>query len=114
MTDSDSGDAQNLLRQKRLARINQKGWEVAQRLSDALAKKEVDLSTLDLDLRAGPWVESKSERLRRYLDTINRARARLHTESYGRCDLCGAPFSSGQLDDTPWVDTCQTCAAAAR
>lgn len=94
----------------RLEHINKKGWAVAQKLMAVKARQNLDLSdikgaTMD-DLDEPPEV-----RLRRYLDQINRARARLQSGEYGSCLQCGAPFSAGQLDEMPWVELCAPCDA---
>jgi RNA polymerase-binding transcription factor DksA len=93
----------------RLAAIASKGWEVAERLATLKANKDFELSDItgpNLDLSA-----TKEERLRAYLDMIERARARLLASdgSYGRCQTCSYAFTEGELDETPWIEICAQC-----
>lgn len=95
----------------RLARINQKGLAVAQRLQQLKAGKEVNFEQLSDLTCSGPRL-TPEERLRQYLDQINRARTRLLEGSYGRCLQCKQEFLSAQLDEMPWVEHCRACEAS--
>lgn len=94
----------------RLEHINQKGWEVAQRLAKVKAGQNLRLEDIK-GLTADDVQETPEERLRRFLDQINAARTRLSTDDYGKCLQCGAPFQPAQLDEMPWVELCHGCAA---
>ena len=95
---------------ERLALINKKGWDVAQKLQELKARKNVSLSDFLKDDGGDPK-EPPEVRLRRFLDLINRARARLRDGPYGLCLECSAPFKPAQLDEMPWVELCHACAA---
>ncbi len=95
----------------RLSRINAKGFEVATKLAELKAGKDVSLGEIDvhglpLDKRR------KEERLRAFLETVNLARRRLNEGGYGHCLRCGEALSDGQLDEMPWVERCAGCEAA--
>jgi RNA polymerase-binding transcription factor DksA len=94
----------------RLQRINQKGWEVAQKLQSLKAGQDVSFAQLGKLFADGPR-ETPEERLRRYLDQINRARTRLQDGTYGHCSGCGKALAIPQLDEMPWVEYCRACAA---
>ncbi len=91
-----------------LARINQKGLEVATKLSELLAGKEVRLEDFELTGGEDPRV-SKEERLRGYLALVNRSRARLLDGSIGTCVSCGAELREAAIDETPWILRCAEC-----
>lgn len=94
---------------QRLALINKKGWEVAQKLQELKAKKNVSLTDFLKD--DGDAKEPPEVRLRRYLDLINRSRTRIQSGSYGLCLGCAKPFLDAELDEMPWVELCRTCSA---
>ena len=94
---------------QRLALINKKGWDVAQKLQELKARKNVSLSDFLKDM--GDDKESPEVRLRRYLDLINRSRGRIQNGPYGLCLSCGRPFLEAELDEMPWVELCRACAA---
>ena len=100
--------------QRRLSHIAKKGWEVAERLASLKSKQDFELSDI-----IDPTLEfsnSREERLRKYLDMIERARARLlaNNESYGRCLGCAAVFSDAVLDEQPWIEFCGDCHAVSQ
>jgi RNA polymerase-binding transcription factor DksA len=92
----------------RLERINAKGWDVAQKLAEFLAGKEVDFTELDL-FQLGAQKREKEERLRDFLAQINRARTRLMDDDYGLCLACGKAFDNAALNETPWLERCKEC-----
>jgi len=94
----------------RLKRINDKGWEVAQRLMKVKANQNLNLDDIK-GLKMDDTGETPEPRLRRFLDQINQARARLTGGDYGKCQRCGAPFSDPALDEMPWVELCRACDA---
>jgi RNA polymerase-binding transcription factor DksA len=53
------------------------------------------------------------ERLRAYLDHVERCRELLDADDdrYGRCYTCGVDLGVPALDEMPWADRCQECAA---
>jgi RNA polymerase-binding transcription factor DksA len=98
----------------RLRRINAKGLEIANKLAELLAGQDVRLS--DFELTGGEPGETKEQRLRRFLSSINAARTRLlgHSDAapYGECLACGVELPAGALDEMPWVERCPPCAAS--
>jgi len=105
---SDVDDAAR--RSLRLTRINQKGLEVATRLSDFKAGQNITLADMQvpgLDIEA----ISKEARIRAFLDLINASRTRLGTEAYGQCLACKCSLDALALDETPWLERCADCAA---
>jgi len=97
-------------RAERLRTINKKGWEVAQKLVEMKAKKEVTLEEL-ADLRGGKPGETPEERCHRFLNSINAARTRLQADQFGDCEDCGDAISDAALDQEPWMTQCSVCAA---
>ena len=88
-----------------------KGHEIAIKLADLKAGKEVRLIEL-ADLRQrGPLV-TPEQRLRQYLDLINARRKALEADdgSYGVCEMCDAALSEPELDMMPWATRCRNCA----
>lgn len=53
------------------------------------------------------------ERLRAYLDLIEARRRLIDSDDdrFGRCDQCGIDLGAAALDEMPWANTCQRCAA---
>ena len=98
-------------RSLRLKRINAKGLEVATRLSDLLANKDVTLA--DLEGLAELGRSQKEVRLRAYLDQINAARQRLLDGTPGVCLSCDVPLGDAVLDEQPWIERCSACLAHA-
>jgi RNA polymerase-binding transcription factor DksA len=101
--------SENDITAARLLTINKKGWAVAQKLIELKANQDVSLDDLG-NLYELNLVDKKEERLRRFLDLINSARARLLTKNYGFCLKCRAPFADAVLDEMPWVEVCPPCA----
>ena len=96
-------------RSLRLKRINAKGLEVATKLSDLLANKDVTLA--DLEGLTDLGRSQKEVRLRAYLDQINAARQRLLDGSFGACLSCDVPLGDAVLDEQPWLERCRVCSA---
>ena len=92
----------------RLERINAKGWDVAEKLAEFMAGKEVDFAELDLFQLGAPKRE-KEQRLRDFLAQINRARNRLSEGPYGMCLACGKTLDDGTLNEAPWQERCNDC-----
>ncbi len=76
-----------------------KGAEVAKKLEDLLAHKEVDLSQGIL----GSAVPDHDDalRLRRFLELIDR---RIKAARFGRCTVCEERLPEATLDETPWLE----------
>lgn len=103
-------DSQKEQLRKRLLR---KGGEIAKKLADVLAGKDVRLVELaDLRGRGRPLV-SPEQKLRAYLDLINERRKALEADdgTYGVCEICEAPLSWAELDQMPWATRCRECAS---
>ena len=100
-------------KEQRRARINQKGWEVYQRITALRAGQDASLADLDLD-GIGQVGESRIERLERFLAQINAARTRLESPEYGQCLGCGGALGDAALDELPWAEFCQACDANKR
>ena len=91
----------------RLKRINQKGLEVATKLAELMANKDVTLADFEGGVELGR--ADKEIRLRAFLTRINSARERLLSGTYGVCDDCPTPYSDAALDEQPWRDRCSSC-----
>lgn len=99
----------------RLERINKKGLEVATKLAELKAGKDVSLKDFGLVMDKEDTVEKKERRLRAFLDQINASRTRLNAGdegNYGKCLACGTEFDDPTLDETPWIERCGDCVAA--
>jgi RNA polymerase-binding transcription factor DksA len=94
-------------------RVLDKGAEIAKKLAFALAGLEVDLNTLKLPEEKEPGL-TPVEKLRRYLDLLERSRRSFDDGTWGRCVSCGTVLTLVQLDAMPWAEHCQKCAAAGR
>ena len=92
-------------------RLLKKGSELAERLSELLAGKQVRLE--ELLPRGGKPGETPIERLRRFMAIIDGALGRVRAGTYGRCEQCQAPLPFAHLEQVPWIDTCQACARQA-
>ena len=91
----------------RLKRINQKGLEVATKLAELMADKDVTLADFEGGVVLGR--ADKEIRLRAFLTRINAARQRLLSGTYGVCEYCTTPHSEAALDEQPWLDRCSSC-----
>jgi hypothetical protein len=78
-----------------------KGQDVARLLEEMLAGKEVDLGGVPL-LAAS----DEEQRLRQFLDLIDRGIKRTGTDKYGRCAVCGDALAAAVLDEQPWSERC--------
>jgi RNA polymerase-binding transcription factor DksA len=94
--------------QRRLKRIQDKGWEVAQRIAALKAGENIRISDME-GLLTSPVGETPEEKLRAWLDAINRARTRIEEERYGQCLVCDLPIRQEALDEIPWQETCARC-----
>jgi RNA polymerase-binding transcription factor DksA len=83
-----------------------KGAELNEKLVQLLGGSPVDVNRLPGISRPG---EQPSERLRRFLDLVDRKIQAIRSGSYGRCDRCGAALSFVELEQMPWADLCRRC-----
>ena len=90
------------------SRLMAKGQNVASRLAEVLAGKDINLSALgDNNVkRLRP-----EERLRAFLDLINRKRQTLDNSpnDFGRCEACNADLGLVALQEMPWAERCREC-----
>src|SRR4051812_21889744 len=84
-----------------------KGAEINEKLVALLNGKQVNIME---QLKPG---ETKEERLRRFLKLIDDQLVRIRQGTYGKCEKCGDSLPFAHLQEAPWIDTCQACAAAA-
>jgi RNA polymerase-binding transcription factor DksA len=85
-----------------------KGQDVAEQLEALLAGKEVDLTSLPVPATGG---ETPEQRLRSFLDQIDRAIKAFDTDAFGRCEVCGVNLSRSALQRQPWLASCPSHAA---
>jgi RNA polymerase-binding transcription factor DksA len=91
------------LRRKLLA----KGRDLAQELSELMAGLKPKATDL---LEAKPG-ETRIERVRRYLDLVDRKIKAVAAGRYGLCDSCATPIPLVQLNELPWLERCAGCRA---
>jgi len=80
-----------------------KGREVASKLEEILAGKNVTLSTMKLPWEEKPG-ERKEERLRRFLDHLMKRMRSVQHPRFGYDPERGAFLSVPELDEMPWID----------
>ena len=79
-----------------------KGAGIAALLEQLLSGKEVDLGAGIPELGA----TGKEQRLRRFLELIDRGVKRASTDRFGRCAVCGDALLQAVLDAQPWTERC--------
>jgi hypothetical protein len=84
-----------------------KGAEINAELTGLLNGQKVSVEAL---LGAGKPGESPIERLRRFLALVDGRIQAIRAGSYGRCITCGDGLPFAELEQIPWIDTCQSCA----
>lgn len=84
-----------------------KGADINAQLVELLSGRDVDTTKLPSITKPG---ERPAERLRRFLDLIDRRLHQIKNGSYGRCDKCDQPIPFESLEQMPWADVCQGCA----
>lgn len=89
-----------------------KGAEVAAKLADLLAGKDVRLSEVQGVKGLGDR-HKLEDRLRAFLDHLAARRALLASgdPAFGQCAECGEPMTVAELDEMPWATHCPRCAA---
>ncbi len=99
-------------REVRAALLRRLG-EVAEKIERLLAGQDVDLSDMKLPQEADELPEPPLERVRRFMRLLQAALARLDRGEAGSCLRCGSPLGALELRETPWADTCRSCAGGA-
>jgi RNA polymerase-binding transcription factor DksA len=82
-----------------------KGAEINEKLVALLNGKQINIME---PLKPG---ETKEERLRRFLKLIDDQLVAIRNKTYGKCVRCGDGLPFVHLEQIPWIDTCQVCAA---
>jgi len=97
------GATRELLRRALLHR----GATLAQLLGDVLSGKDRALALLSLGVDR-PGIRPE-EALRKALEEVEMRRRLLVAgdDRFGRCDVCGVPFTTAALIELPWADRCQ-------
>jgi RNA polymerase-binding transcription factor DksA len=90
-------------------RLLAKGRDLAEQLAALMAGLSPRATDL-LDAKPG---ETKIEKVRRYLDLVDRKIKAIAAGSYGHCEGCDAPFPYAVLAELPWIARCPTCSAPA-
>lgn len=85
-----------------------KGAEINEKLTQALAGEKVSIPMVD-----GKKGETPIERLRRFMRIVDEQLQAIARGSYGKCVTCGDGLPYEQLEQVPWIDTCQSCAKKA-
>lgn len=80
-----------------------KGQEIAKRLEDILAGKEVSLDDFPLFAKGEP-AESPERRLRRYFDQVMRSLRAVDRPRFGLDPVRGTYLPIAALDETPWIE----------
>ena len=91
-------------------RLLRKGGELAAILAELLAGERPDVMRL---LGRGKPGETPIERTRRFLRLVDERLQAVHAGTYGRCVQCGDGLPFAQLEQAPWIDTCEACARKA-
>lgn len=84
-----------------------KGAEINVKLTALLNNQRVSIDDL---LHAKPG-ETPIERLRRFMKLIDDNLKKIREGTYGKCETCGDALPFAHLEQVPWIDTCQKCAA---
>ncbi len=86
---------------------------------DQLTKPATDTGDISFGKRVGDGTSIAVERITQVaahdglqvmLAEIDRAIAKVHGGTYGRCDACGAAIAPGRLEVRPWSTHCVDCA----
>jgi RNA polymerase-binding transcription factor DksA len=85
-----------------------KGAEINEKLTRLLNHQTVDVGEL---LGGGQPGETPIERLRRFMAIIDARLVAIREGRYGICEQCGDGLPFSHLEQIPWLDTCQRCAA---
>ncbi len=85
-----------------------KGSEVNEKLVQLLNNQNPTI----MDIIEGRPGETKIERLRRWLNLIDKKIKAIPKGEYGKCEQCGAELTFTGLQQVPWAEVCPTCASA--
>ena len=64
-----------------------------------------------MDLIAGQPGETKIERLRRWLNLVDKQIKAIPKGEYGKCGSCAAELTYEGLTQVPWAEMCPACAS---
>jgi RNA polymerase-binding transcription factor DksA len=90
-------------------RLLKKGSEINEELTNLMSGKRMRLAEGEIPV-AKPG-ETPIERLKRFLNLVDRKIKSVAAGTYGRCDECREPLPFESLDELPWADTCRACAS---
>lgn len=93
-------------RQQLRKQLLKKGAELNEKLVGLLAGQAVAVSHLLEPTKPG---ERPEERLRRFLDLVDRKLHALQDGSYGHCSACAVALPFVELEQMPWADLCRAC-----
>lgn len=93
-------------RQQLRKQLLKKGAEINEKLTGLLAGEAVSVSHLLEPTKPG---ERPEERLRRFLELIDRKLHAIQEGSYGNCSACSAALPFVELEQMPWADLCRAC-----
>lgn len=85
-----------------------KGAEINEKLTQLM--NGLNPSMHDI-LSGGSPGETKIEKLRRWLELVDKQIKRIGRGEYGTCVQCSEALTFEGLSQVPWADTCPTCAA---
>ena len=88
-----------------------KGAEINEKLVGLLAGQDVHIPHLLEPVKPG---ERPEERLRRFLNLIDRKLHEIQGGTYGQCSECGAALPFVELEQMPWAEMCRACADAGK
>jgi len=89
-------------------RLLKKGAEINEKLTQLLNGQNPSVDGLFGPSKPG---ETPIERLRRFLALVDGRIQAIRAGRYGRCATCGEPLPYAHLEQVPWIDTCERCAA---
>jgi RNA polymerase-binding transcription factor DksA len=88
-------------------RLLAKGRDLAEQLAALMAGLKPKATDL-LDAKPG---ETPIEKVRRYLDLVDRKIKAIAAGTYGHCEGCGRAIPYALLAELPWMDRCPACSA---
>lgn len=91
-------------------RLLKKGAEINEKLVALLNGQTVNVEALLKGGKTKPG-QSPIERLRHFMSLIDGRLRAIKEGRYGRCEICGDGLPFAHLEQIPWIDTCQACAA---
>lgn len=91
-------------------RLLKKGAEINEKLTALLNGQQINVDALIKGGAAKPG-QSPIERLRHFMSIVDGRLRAINQGRYGRCETCGDGLPFAHLEQIPWIDTCQACAA---